>query len=116
MPLNIGVIGCGNISPLYLKAKDHFPQINYVALSDLDMELARARAAEFGIPEALTVDEILARDDIDLIVNLTVPSAHAAMSAKNASSATTVHATVSSRTAARTRPLGTSRPGAPTGR
>lgn len=79
MPLNIGVIGCGNISPLYLKAKDHFPQINYAVLSDLDLDLARRRAAEYGIPEVLSVDELLARPDIDIIVNLTVPQAHAAV-------------------------------------
>ncbi len=78
MPINIGVIGCGNISPLYLSAKKHFPQINYVALSDLDMDLARARAEEYGL-EAIPVDELLARDDIGLIVNLTVPQAHAAV-------------------------------------
>lgn len=79
MPLKIGIIGCGNISPLYLAAPKYFPQIDFVALSDLDMDLARARAEEFGIAEVLTVDELLARPDIDIVVNLTVPQAHAAV-------------------------------------
>lgn len=76
--MNIGVIGCGNISPLYLHAREHFPGLSFVACSDLDMEAARARAAEFGI-EALSVDDLLARGDIEVIVNLTVPQAHAAV-------------------------------------
>ena len=74
----IGVIGCGNISPLYLRAAAHFPALTFVACSDLDMDAARARAAEFGLA-ALSVDELLARDDIRVIVNLTVPQAHAAV-------------------------------------
>jgi len=74
----IGIIGCGNISSLYLRAAAHFPALTFVACSDLEMDAARSRAAEFGL-EALPVDALLARDDIRVIVNLTVPQAHAAV-------------------------------------
>lgn len=74
--MNIGVIGCGNISSLYLKAAAHFKSIRYLACSDLDMTLAKARAEEFGI-EAWPVEKMLTHPEIELIVNLTVPSAHA---------------------------------------
>ncbi len=76
--LNLGVVGCGNISPLYFQTAEHFPQLNFVACSDLDMSLARTRAAEFGV-NALSVDELLAHPDVDVVVNLTVPQAHAAV-------------------------------------
>ncbi len=72
----IGVVGCGSISPLYLRASEHFPSLEFTACSDLDMNLARARAAEFGL-EALPVAKLLVRPEIEIIVNLTVPQAHA---------------------------------------
>lgn len=76
-PLRLGLVGCGNISPLYLKSARHFEVLEFVACSDLNRELAEARAKEFGIPEVLSVAELLSRSDIDGIVNLTIPAAHA---------------------------------------
>ena len=76
--MKLGVVGCGSISPLYLRATAHFPSLEFVACSDLDMDTARVRAAEFGF-EALPVADLLARPDIGVIVNLTVPQAHAAV-------------------------------------
>lgn len=76
--MNVGVVGCGDISPLYLRSAKHFPILNLVACADLNRDAARARAAEFGV-EALSVPELLNRPDIDIILNITVPSAHAAV-------------------------------------
>jgi predicted dehydrogenase len=53
------------------------PVLEMAACADLDMEKARARAAEFGIPRACTVDELLADESLEVILNLTVPKAHA---------------------------------------
>lgn len=78
--LRLGVIGCGNISPLYLKAPKHFDTLETVAVSDLDTNLATARAKEFNIPNVLTVDELINHPDVDVVVNLTVPNAHAPVS------------------------------------
>ena len=76
--MKLGVVGCGSISPLYLRAVEHFPSLEFVACSDLDMNLAQARAAEFSL-EALPVAALLARPEVEIIVNLTVPQAHAAV-------------------------------------
>lgn len=73
---NIGIIGCGNISGIYLKAEKNFDNLRIVACADLDMERARARAAEHDI-KAYTVDELLADPAIEIVVNLTIPGAHA---------------------------------------
>ena len=73
--LNVGIIGCGNISATYLKLAPLFRAIVVKAVADIDVSVARARAAEFGV-RAETVDDLLAADDIDVIVNLTIPSAH----------------------------------------
>ncbi len=80
MSLKIGVIGCGNISPLYLEASRHFDNLDFVALADLDMNLAKKRAEEFNINKVLTVAELLALDEIDIVLNLTVPKVHAKIS------------------------------------
>lgn len=73
----IGVIGCGNISNAYFTACKRFPILEVAACADLDMERARAKAAEHGIPRACTPKELLGDPDIQIIVNLTIPKAHA---------------------------------------
>lgn len=75
----VGIIGCGNISSIYFKAPQTFPILNIVACADLDMDRARAKASEFGI-RALTVDQLLSDPEIEIVVNLTVPGAHAQVS------------------------------------
>lgn len=73
----VGVIGCGNISWVYIEAGKRFPILETVACADIIPERARAKAAEHGVPRAPSVDELLADPDVDIVVNLTVPAAHA---------------------------------------
>jgi len=79
-PLGVGIIGCGNISEQYLKLAPLFKNIEVRACADISQEAASDRAEEFGI-NAMTVDDLLASNDIDLVVNLTIPAVHAAVSA-----------------------------------
>lgn len=79
--LGVGIIGCGNISAAYLRLAPMFRGIEMRAVADLNIEAAKARAAEFGV-RAETVDGLLASDDIDIVVNLTVPAAHFDVSSK----------------------------------
>ena len=72
----VGIIGCGNVSPVYLRAGTTFEALDVVACADIDMDKAVARAEEFGV-RACTVQELLDDLAIDIIVNLTVPDAHA---------------------------------------
>ena len=81
-PVKTGIIGCGMISEIYLKnCCDTFRITNVVACADLDMQKAKEKAEKFGI-EACTVDEILSNKEIEAIINLTVPVAHAEISKK----------------------------------
>ncbi|GAA3874042.1 Gfo/Idh/MocA family oxidoreductase [Celeribacter arenosi] len=73
--LGVGIIGCGNISTSYLKLAPMFKALEVRAVADINMEAAKARADEYGV-RAETVDDLLAADDIDLIINLTIPAAH----------------------------------------
>lgn len=77
--LGIGIIGCGNISTSYLRLAPLFKGLEVRAVADISMDAARARAAEFGT-RALSVDDLLAAKDVDIIINLTVPDAHFAVS------------------------------------
>jgi predicted dehydrogenase len=71
----VGFIGCGNISDTYLRAIQRFPILEVVACADLNLARAEAKAAQFGI-KALTVDQLLADPDIQIVINLTIPAAH----------------------------------------
>jgi len=73
--MGVGVIGCGNISAAYFRLAPLFRGIEMRACADINVEASKARAAEFGV-RAETIDGLLAADDIDIIVNLTVPAAH----------------------------------------
>jgi predicted dehydrogenase len=73
--LGIGVVGCGNIATTNLRNAGLFPGIEVRACSDIAPEAAQRRAEEFGL-RALSIDALLAADDIDLVLNLTVPNAH----------------------------------------
>ena len=73
--LNVGIIGCGNISGIYLQNIPAYRGLTLRACADMRPEVAQAQASRHGI-EALSVDQLLASDDIDLVVNLTVPAAH----------------------------------------
>ena len=78
-PLGVGIVGCGNISSAYLDLAPLFGAIEVRACADLDAARARERAAQFGVA-ARGVEELLASDDVDVVVNLTVPAAHAEVS------------------------------------
>ncbi len=76
-PVKVGIIGTGTISRIYCQNAQRLENIEIVACADLFVERARERAAEFGIPKAYGVDELLADPDVELVLNLTIPAAHA---------------------------------------
>ena len=73
--LGIGVVGCGNISMTYMRNAALFRDLELRACADLSPDLAATRAKEYGV-RAETLDRLLAADDVDLVLNLTVPNAH----------------------------------------
>ncbi len=73
--LGVGVVGCGIISSIYMMNMPLFAGVRLVACADARPEAAAAQAARFGIA-AMDFDAMLARDDIDIVVNLTGPNAH----------------------------------------
>lgn len=74
--VKVAVVGCGMISNAYLSTmKEKFKILDVVACCDRNPEKAQQAARKYGA-EALTMEEILAHESIELVVNLTTPTAH----------------------------------------
>jgi predicted dehydrogenase len=78
-PVGVAVIGAGNISSQYLGNLTRFPDLRVLAVADLDLERAAAAAAQHGVERSGGVEQVLGMDEVELVVNLTIPAAHAAV-------------------------------------
>lgn len=74
----IGIIGCGAISNAYYGGLSAFRFVELAGVADMNLERAKEKAQEWDT-KASSVDELLARDDIEIVLNLTIPAAHAAV-------------------------------------
>ena len=74
--VKIGLIGCGSISEAYFAGCKRYDILSLTACADLDFARAQAKAEKHGV-RACTVDDLLADPDIEIIINLTIPQAHA---------------------------------------
>ena len=75
-PLRVGIVGVGAIAGQYLSTFERLDAVRLVAVADLDAARAASVAAEQGV-RALTVDELTTDPEVDLVLNLTIPAAHA---------------------------------------
>jgi predicted dehydrogenase len=75
----VGIIGCGNISGIYFENCRRFKNLEVVACADLDLERAKAQAEKYGVARVLTPEQLLADPEVEVVINLTIPSAHAAV-------------------------------------
>ncbi len=77
--VKVGIIGCGNISGIYLKNLTQvFRDAELVAVADILPEKAEAAAKEYGL-RAVSVEALLADPEIRIVLNLTIPGVHAAV-------------------------------------
>jgi len=77
--IKVGIIGCGDIAPAYVRGCRAFPILDLVACADIRPEAAEQLAEAHGL-RAMSLDDLLADPDIDIVINLTVPRAHAEVS------------------------------------
>lgn len=75
-PVGVGVIGAGVISDQYLSNLTAFPDLQVRFIADIDEPRAAAQAEKWGVPGSGSVAELLADDDVEIVVNLTIPAAH----------------------------------------
>jgi predicted dehydrogenase len=75
--VNVGIVGCGNISGIYLKnLTGVFSNTNVYAVADLDEARAKEAAEKWGIPNVLTFEQMLKTEEIEIILNITTPQSH----------------------------------------
>lgn len=75
--IGIGIIGCGTIADVYMtNVTQHYENVELLAVADLYLEKAQQAAKKFQVPKACTVEELLAMDEIQIVLNLTIPEAH----------------------------------------
>ncbi|MBB2976618.1 putative dehydrogenase [Microbacterium endophyticum] len=79
-PVGVGFIGAGMISNTYLENLTSFPDVSVIIVGDIDTERAAAQAQKHGVPFSGSPDEVLAHPDVEIVVNLTIPQAHVAVS------------------------------------
>jgi predicted dehydrogenase len=75
MSTRIGLVGCGVIAKVYAEKINALPFVELRACADVLPDRAVAFAAAHGT-EALPLDRLLEGDDVDVVLNLTVPGAH----------------------------------------
>ena len=73
--MHVGIIGCGNISETYFNCQNIYNNFTVISCADLDIDIAKKSAEKFNV-KAQSVEDLLSNSDIDLIINLTVPTAH----------------------------------------
>jgi predicted dehydrogenase len=76
-PAGIGIVGCGNISRRYVAGMARFPELRLVGFADRVPQLASSLAAEYGVRAYAAPGQLLTDDDVDVVVNITPPVAHA---------------------------------------
>jgi len=89
--VSVGIIGTGNIFGAYVSGCRGFDILDIAACADIDLRKAEAKAEEFGIPKACSVEDLLSDRDVQLVVNLTVPKVHAQVSLAVISAGKHVH-------------------------
>ena len=79
-PIGIGILGCGNISGVYLENLTNlFDNTAVKVVYDLCMERSRLQAEKYHIPCAASLKEFLQNDEVEIVVNLTPASVHASL-------------------------------------
>lgn len=74
----VGLIGCGIIARAYAEGAVAFDSFSVEACADSDAGRAEALAATHGL-EVMSVEDLMSSPEIDVILNLTPPTVHAAI-------------------------------------
>lgn len=81
--VNVGILGCGVISNTYIRdIKRFYPSLHLAACADVNVELAKSHAEKYRIPSGCSVVEMLAMEEVELVVNLTPPQFHMELNKK----------------------------------
>tara|TARA_B100000989_G_scaffold288950_1_gene260201 strand:- start:2268 stop:3425 length:1158 start_codon:yes stop_codon:yes gene_type:complete len=80
--LNVGLIGCGHIAETYFRAHKYFNNFKIVKCADINLKAAKRCAQLYGI-EFSSVNDLLEDNNIKVVLNLTIPTAHYTVAKKS---------------------------------
>ena len=89
--MKLGIVGCGVIAEPYARAIAASDGLELVAATDLDAARAEKLVGEFGGAACASLEELLADERVDAVVNLTAASAHAGVTAAALAAGKHVH-------------------------
>lgn len=75
----VGIVGCGNISDIYISNLSKYAATEVVALADLDLSRSESKVKQHGVGRAVSTAELLSAKDVDCVLNLTIPAVHASI-------------------------------------
>ncbi len=79
--MNVAIVGCGNVAERYASQIVVTDPLTLVGVTDTVPQRAEAFARAFEVSQFRSLEELLAADTVDAVVNLTVPEAHAPVTA-----------------------------------
>jgi predicted dehydrogenase len=75
-PVKATISGCGGITPTILRGISDFPEIEIVAVQDIDGKAAESIASEFDIPRYTTEFGDILSDDVEMVIINTQNDCH----------------------------------------
>lgn len=77
----IAFIGCGYVADLYMQTLPAHPELRLVAVHDRDPERLAAFSTFHGVPARARLEQVLDDPAVEIVINLTNPASHHAVSA-----------------------------------
>lgn len=77
-PIRIGLVGCGAISTQHLEAIAALDGLALAAVTSASADRARSVGERWGVPWSASLDDLLARDDVDAVTICTPSGLHPA--------------------------------------
>src|SRR5690606_8676821 len=76
VPVKVAIVGCGNIAGPYASPLTAYQETELIGVADIDPARAAALSAKHGCRAYADYTELLADDDVEIVVNLSVHTAH----------------------------------------
>jgi predicted dehydrogenase len=78
-PVGVGIVGCGNIFRSYVLGLGKLGSVRVAGCADIDQARAEAMAKAYDLRAYDSPGELMADPQVGLVVNITPPAAHAAV-------------------------------------
>jgi len=78
-PVKAGIAGCGGITPTIFRAIENFPELDVIAVQDIDRDAASRIASGFSVPGIHTDYAKFLEEDIELVIINTPNDCHLPM-------------------------------------